>query len=84
MAALKALKQERLPVPGLELDVEMTAAGSTPDRTTSAETSDIKPRRNSGSEDRSQLSPDNVSSDPAARKNAEAMARMMDLCDDIQ
>ncbi|KAF9563291.1 Mediator of RNA polymerase II transcription subunit 7 [Mortierella alpina] len=87
LAALKALKQERLSVPGLESDVEMTAAASTPDGTTSTslqEPLDIKPPRSSGSEDRSQLDSDNTSSDPVARKNAEAMARMMELCDDIQ
>ncbi|KAF9359946.1 Mediator of RNA polymerase II transcription subunit 7 [Mortierella sp. AD094] len=102
LATLQALKQERLQLPGLDTDVEMTqvSASASSQSHTSTSTTAIttatasssttsgvgtKPsRRLSGSEEKRKSIVDSTPLDPIAIKNAETLARMMDLCDDIE
>ncbi|KAG0214127.1 Mediator of RNA polymerase II transcription subunit 7 [Mortierella sp. GBA30] len=94
LAALRALKQERLPAPVTETDVDMAAveqsgaivASPVQEAPTAKSLVDTNARQTSSSsgETDNRLLSDSASSNPVALKDAEAMARMMDLCDTIQ
>ncbi|KAF9170852.1 Mediator of RNA polymerase II transcription subunit 7 [Mortierella sp. AD011] len=99
LATLQALKQERLQPPELDTDVEMSAPASSQSHTSSSTTAISTTtassstasgvgtklsRRLSGSEDKRKSIVDSAPLDPIAIKNAETLARMMSLCDNIE
>ncbi|KAF9112216.1 Mediator of RNA polymerase II transcription subunit 7 [Mortierella sp. AM989] len=98
LAALRVLKQERSQPPRFDVDVEMaqaptsglsqshtSIATASTIATTTSSTAGTKPlRRPSGSEEKRKSMLELTPLDPIAIKNAETLARMMDLCDDIE
>ncbi|KAG0365202.1 Mediator of RNA polymerase II transcription subunit 7 [Gamsiella multidivaricata] len=89
LAALRDLKQKRLPVAGMDMDVEMALASTSTSAmesegvtTEGSSINDMKlSRRPSSSEEKRKSL---AALDPIAARNVENMARLMDLCDDIK
>ncbi|KAF9204420.1 Mediator of RNA polymerase II transcription subunit 7 [Haplosporangium sp. Z 27] len=96
LATLQILKQEKHQPLELDIDVEMTQVPSsaslqnqnstiTAASTSTAISSGTRPsRRTSASEEKRKSLIDSTPVDPIAIKNAETLARLMDLCDDIE
>ncbi|KAF8982027.1 Mediator of RNA polymerase II transcription subunit 7 [Entomortierella lignicola] len=96
LATLQILKQEKHQPLELDIDVEMTQVPSSASlqnqnpTTTAASTSTAissgtrSSRRTSASEEKRKSLIDSTPVDPIAIKNAETLARLMDLCDDIE